>query len=153
MTISIIPTRPDCLDAAALIAELEAYLAPLYPPSSQHGLSIDQLLRENVAFFILRVDGQAAGCGGFKNEAGEYAEIKRLYVRPQYQGKGYGRLLLEYIERAALQRGICCLRLETGIFQPAAIRLYEKCGFQRRAPFGAYTDDLLSVYFEKKLVN
>ncbi len=153
MNVAITPTSPDHPDAAALIAELEAWLAPLYPPSSQHGLSVAQMLEEKVAFFVLRVDGQAAGCGGFKQEAGGFAEIKRIYVRPQFQSHGYAKMILDYIERAARRRGVACLRLETGVSQPAAIRLYVKCGFQRCAPFGDYTDDPLSVYFKKELKN
>jgi putative acetyltransferase len=50
-----------------------------------------------------------------------------------------------------LQRGCRVLRLETGPYQPDAIGLYERCGFARRGPFGAYADDPLSVFMEKTL--
>src|SRR5690349_14844217 len=53
----ITPARPDTADTRALIAELEAYLAPLYPHTSRHGYSIEQLIAEAVAFFLLRHDG------------------------------------------------------------------------------------------------
>jgi putative acetyltransferase len=43
------------------------------------------------------------------------------------------------------------LRLETGIHQQAAIRLYERLDFQRIPPFGPYTDDRLSRCDEKSL--
>jgi putative acetyltransferase len=43
------------------------------------------------------------------------------------------------------------LRLETGIKQEPAIRLYESAGFRRRGPFGSYRDDPLSVFMEKPL--
>jgi hypothetical protein len=45
---------------------LEAYLAPLYPQESRHGLSVEQLLAEAVAFFVLRYNGTVAGCAGIK---------------------------------------------------------------------------------------
>ena len=55
--------RPDTREAMALIAELDAYLVPLYPPESRHGLSADKLLQETVAFFVTRHEKVPAGCG------------------------------------------------------------------------------------------
>ena len=55
--------RPDSVEATQLIAELEAHLAPLYPKASRHGFSVEKLLREAVAFFVIRYEGTAAGCG------------------------------------------------------------------------------------------
>jgi GNAT superfamily N-acetyltransferase len=143
--------RPDSPEAAGLIAELEAYLQPLYPPSNQHGLSIDEMIAEGVDFFILRDDGQAAACGGIKNVSGMYAEIKRIYVRPDCRGKGFGRRILAHLEQAARKQGLRLLRLETGIYQPEAIALYEKAGYRRIGPFGEYQLDPLSIYYEKEL--
>ena len=48
----ITPERPDTPDARALIAELEAYLEPLYPSESRHGYSVEKLIAEGVAFFL-----------------------------------------------------------------------------------------------------
>ena len=39
-----------------------------------------------------------------------------------------------------------------GIHQAAAIRLYERVGFQRIPPFGAYVEDLLSLFYEKRIL-
>ena len=44
--------------------ELEGHLECFYPSESRHGYSIDKLLRERVAFFVVREDGVPAGCGG-----------------------------------------------------------------------------------------
>ena len=46
---------------------------------------------------------------------------------------------------------ITLLRLETGIYQREAIGLYERLGLYRIPSFGTYIDDLLSVYYEKRL--
>jgi ribosomal protein S18 acetylase RimI-like enzyme len=51
----------------------------------------------------------------------------------------------------ARENNINILRLETGIHQTNAIKLYERYGFQRRAPFGEYREDPMSIYFEKLL--
>jgi putative acetyltransferase len=44
------------------------------------------------------------------------------------------------------------VRLETGIKQPAAIRLYERGGYALRPAFAPYVDDPLSLFMEKALV-
>jgi len=144
--------RPDSPAARQLIAELEAILNPLYAPESRHGLSVEKLLRERVPFFVIRQDGQPAGCGGVQLFGTDYGEVKRMYVRPPFRGLGLGHLLLEHLAAYCQQRGVALLRLETGIHQVDAIRLYERFGFQRIAPFGAYRVDPVSLCYEKRLV-
>jgi putative acetyltransferase len=151
MSAVITPERPDTPDAVALIEELEAHLAPLYPVKSRHGYSVEKLLAHGVAFFVLRKDGIPAGCGGVQLSGTDYGELKRMYVRPQFRGLGFGQLLIEHLAERARACGINLLRLETGIHQIPAIRLYERAGFQRIPPFGAYVDDPLSVFFEKRI--
>ena len=146
----ITPERPDTADAILLITELEAQLDPLYPRESRHGLSVEQLLAQDVAFFLLRANGQPVGCGGVKLFGTDYGEVKRMYVRPRFRGSGFARMMLIHLADHARAQGIGLLRLETGIHQHAAIGLYEQMGFRRIAPFGDYTDDPLSVYFEKR---
>ena len=149
--------RPDTADAVQLITELEAYLTPLYPAESRHGLSIERLLAEGVAFFVLRAGGIAAGCAGIKlvdgKDEGEntYGEVKRMYVRPEFRGRGFAMRLLDQLELYASAQHVGLLRLETGVHQTEAIGLYERAGFHRIPPFGPYTNDPLSMYFEKPL--
>jgi ribosomal protein S18 acetylase RimI-like enzyme len=100
---------------------------------------------------VLRSDGTPAACGGVKLFGSDYGELKRMYVRPQFRGLGFGRLMLEHLADYMRAQGITLLRLETGIHQHAAISLYERLGFYRIPPFGSYTDDPLSRYYEKQL--
>jgi len=152
MSITIVEARPDSTDAVQLITELDAQLAGQpYPPESRHAFNIDKLLREDVAFFVTQYAGQPAGCGGLKLFGSEYGEIKRMYVRPDYRGLGLGKAMLNHLAEYARERQVSVLRLETGIYQTAAISLYEGFGFQRRPPFGEYKDDPLSVYCEKAI--
>ena len=152
MSITITEERPDSADALQLIDELQSHLnAEKYPAESKHGYSVDKLLREGVAFFVTRNDEIAAGCGGIKLFGTEYGEVKRMFVRPQFRGLGLGKLMLDRLARYAQERNANVLRLETGIYQTDAIRLYERYGFERRAPFGEYKVDPLSIYFEKQL--
>jgi putative acetyltransferase len=143
--------RPDTPDAIGLITELEAHLEARYPSESRHGLSVERLLAEDVAFFLLRTDGIPAGCGGIKLVGSEYGEIKRMYVRPQFRGIGLAKLMLRHLAAYAQAHRINLLRLETGIHQREAIRLYEGFGFYRIPPFGPYTDDPLSRCYEMRL--
>lgn len=154
MSITITEERPDSVDAILLIDELQSHLNPeKYPAESKHGYSVEKLLREGVVFFVMRNDGIPAGCGGIKLFGTEYGEVKRMFVRPQYRGLGLGKLMLDHLVSYAQKRQVNILRLETGIYQTDAIRLYERYDFERRGPFGQYKDDPLSVYFEKRLSN
>ena len=121
--INISQERPDSPEAQVLVEELETYFATLYPVEARYGLSVACLLSEKVAFFVLRVDGLPAGCGGVKFYGKEYAELKRMYVRPGYQGQGLGQMILVHLEDHAHSLGISIMRLETGVYQEAAIRL------------------------------
>lgn len=151
MSAVITPERPDSADAIALITELEAHLAPLYPPESRHGLSVDKLIAQAVAFFVLRDHDTPAGCGGIQLFGTTYGEVKRMYVRPHFRGRGFGKLLLNHLADFARAHGVGLLRLETGIHQAAAISLYERMGFQRIPPFSAYVEDPLSLFYEKRI--
>ena len=123
MSVMITLERPDSADAIVLITELEAHLDPLYPATSRHGYSVEKLIAQAVAFFVLRDNGTSAGCGGIQLFGMEYGELKRMYVRPQFRRLGYGKLLLNHLADYARARGIGLVRLETGIHQATAIRL------------------------------
>lgn len=151
MSILISQERPDTADAMLLIAELDSLLEQIYPSESRHGFSVEKLIAQSVAFFVVRYDGAPAGCGGVKLFGTEYGELKRMYVRPQYRGLGLAKALLDHLADYARQQGVYTLRLETGIHQTAAIGLYERWGFQPIPPFGEYKPDPLSLFYEKWL--
>jgi len=152
MSVRIQQVAPDSPAAVELIRELDDHLDQQpYTASSRHAFSVDKLVREGVAFFVLSYLDQLAGCGGVKLFANDYGEVKRMFVRPNYRGLGLGRNILDHLAEHTRAHGINILRLETGIYQKEAIGLYEKYGFKRRSPFGSYREDPLSVYFEKML--
>jgi len=112
---------------------------------------VEKLLAQDVAFFVLRNDETPAGCGGVQFFGTEYGELKRMYVRPQFRGLGFGKLMLNHLADYALANGVTLLRLETGIHQREAITLYEHWGFRRIPPFGEYREDPLSLFYEKQI--
>jgi putative acetyltransferase len=149
---TITQERPDTPDAHALIAELEAHLEPLYPRTSRHGYSVDKLIREGVAFFVIRQDGTPAGCGGIQLVGTDYGELKRMYVRPQFRRLGLAKQMLAHLANYAQEQNVHLLRLETGIHQTDAIALYEAAGFRSIPPFGHYQADPLSKFYEKRIL-
>jgi putative acetyltransferase len=149
--ISLQTADPALPEVRKLIEDLDRYHVALYPPESNHLLPIEALRQPNVMFVVARQTGRVVGCGAFVNQDGAYAEIKRMYVLPECRGRGIGRRILAELEHRAREAGLEWARLETGIFQAEALAVYEKAGYQRRAPFGEYVDDPLSVYMEKRL--
>lgn len=152
MSVSIVEERPDSAAAVQLITELDKQLRSQdYPEESRHAFSIEKLLKENVAFFVTRYNGEPAGCGAIKLYGNEYGEVKRMFVRPLFRGLGLGKKMLACLANHARARGVKVLRLETGIHQTEAIGLYESYGFRRRPPFGEYKEDPMSIYFESRI--
>ena len=151
MSVVIAEERPDSPDAVALIGELDDHLGALYASESRHGFSVEKLLRDGVKFFVARDGGRPAGCGGVLLVGREYAELKRMYVRPAFRGRRIGRLILDHLVEYARQHGLRVIRLETGIHQREAIALYEARGFRKIPPFGPYRDDPVSLCYELRL--
>jgi putative acetyltransferase len=148
--ISVAITRPDDPEAVGLIGELDAYLSSLYPPECNHLLSVEELLNPNVSFVIAKANGTAAGCGALVNH-GDYGEIKRMYVRPEFRGQGISVKILNALEEKAREQGFKIIRLETGFRQFEAIRLYGREGYKRCGVFGEYADNMVSLFFEKSI--
>ncbi len=140
--------QPDKHDVRQLVAMLDELHVRLYPAESNHLVDIASLTGDDAVFLVARKDGTAIGCGAVVLRDG-YGEIKRMFVATHARGLGLGGKLVGALEEASRTEGRGLLRLETGIHQPDAIRLYEKAGYARRGPFGDYTNDPLSVFMEK----
>lgn len=150
MSVQIGWEAPDQPDVMALIEALDRYQSELYPAESNHLLAIDSLLEPNVLFCVARRDGKAMGCGAAVVLEG-YAEIKRMFVDPAGRGAGLGWRMLTFVEDELVARSVPVARLETGIHQTEAIRLYERAGYYAIPPFGDYWEDPLSLFYEKRL--
>jgi putative acetyltransferase len=149
---------PDQPEVVALLADLDRYLAALYPPEANYIMDVRELMATDVVFMVARADGQAVGTVAARMVAAEaatdnrpYGEIKRMYVDPAYRGERLGGRLLLAVEDQLRARGLQLATLETGHTQHEAVRLYERAGYVHRAPFGDYPDNGLSVFYEKAL--
>ncbi|WP_337880670.1 GNAT family N-acetyltransferase [Rheinheimera sp.] len=153
MSVVICPANPLSAEIQQIFRMSEAYLAALYPAESNHIESAEALTKDNVVFLAVYLDEQLAGCGAVKiqHNDGHYGEIKRVFVLPQFRGRGLSKTLMLELEQQLKQRAVPLARLETGIYQPEALSLYEKLGYSYRPPFAAYQPDPLSVFMEKAL--
>lgn len=145
---------------APLLVELDAYLYRVYPvdefpPEINHILDPQALTHPSVTFLVAWAAGQAIGCGAVRrmtDEDGAYGEIKRMFVKPEMRGYRIAEKILDQLDATVSVEGILRLLLETGVRQPEAIRLYERCGYSVRGSFGGYSDNFVSVFMEKLLV-
>jgi putative acetyltransferase len=96
-------------------------------------------------------DGALLGCGALRSLGQPVVEIKRMYVRPDYRGRGIGAAILGELEREAVERGFKVVRLETGTLQPEAAALYERAGYREIPCFGAYAAGPVSRCFERRI--
>ena len=94
----------------------------------------------------------AVGCGAIKEFSSDTMEIKRMFVLPQYRGKGIASLILTALENWSLELNHQTCILETGIKQPEAIRLYEKNNYFKIPNYGQYANIENSLCFKKYLI-
>jgi len=144
---------PDAAEVQQLLSASDAYYVDLYPAESNHLASNADLKRPDVLFIGGRIEGRlvASGAAKIMHDDGDYAEIKRVFVRDRYRGRGLSRAIMQHLETELCERGITLFRLETGVKQPAALGLYRRLGYRERSPFGCYRADPLSVFMEKQL--
>jgi putative acetyltransferase len=133
-----------------LFAEIDRLMNSLYPVASSQSLQLEELNQPNVYAIGLQNEDGIVACGAIvkKFDDSLYGEIKRVYVKPEYRGKGFSRRIMQNLMHFAETSQLPMLRLETGTKQTEAIALYESLGFKRRGRFGFYKDDPLSVFME-----
>jgi putative acetyltransferase len=147
--VNIAIESPDQPEVIQLIAALDQYQDSLYPAESRYALDLASLKQDNVRFVVAReTDGAAIGCGAMVLGP-DYGELKRMYVAETSRGKGIAGAILGLLESAARQSGCKVFTLETGPYQPEALKFYASKGYQRTGPFGDYPDDPLSVFMQK----
>ncbi len=99
---------------------------------------------------VAYMDGEPAGSGAFKEYEPGVAEIKRMYVKPEFRGKGISKNVLSALEAWAAELGYHTCILETGVRQPVAISLYQKAGYTSIPNYGQYEGLESSVSFKKE---
>lgn len=134
-----------------LIAELNAVLLTLTPPEHCYHMTAEEMADADTTVFVARIDGRAVAIGALRRHGDGVGEVKRMYTRPEMQGRGTGGAIVAAIEALARREGLTRLVLETGDRHPAAWRVYERAGFRRCGPVLDYPDSKWSVFYEKAL--
>lgn len=108
---------------------------------------IDMIKQAVVGF----LDGQPVACGAIKPFSEKQAEVKRMFVHPDYRGRGLAGEVLQELEHWAQELGCDACVLETGKKQPEAIALYKKSGYTITENYGQYIGVDNSVCMRKNL--
>lgn len=115
--------------------------------------TIEDFFNENIEmllFYIVYDESEnAIACGALKHFDDTTAEIKRMYVEPEYRGRGISKKILLQLEYDAKELNYKRLVLETGLKQPEAMSLYQKFGYKPLKCYGRHANDADSRCFEK----
>jgi GNAT superfamily N-acetyltransferase len=140
-----VPALRVLMDAA--ISELQrGFLDDAQIESSRAIMGIDTLLIEDGTYFVIEIDGELAGCGGWSRRATLYgsdhspgrnsrlldpsvdaARVRAMYTHPRYARRGVGRLVLSLCEQAAAAQGFTRLELMSTL---SGEPLYTAYGFE-----------------------
>jgi putative acetyltransferase len=102
------------------------------------------------ALLLAEMDGEDAGCVALRDMGANRAEMKRLFVTPDFRGLGIGRTLTEDFIALARSLGYSAIRLDTIPRLGVAYTIYERYGFKKIAPYRK-NPDAEAVFLELKL--
>ncbi|PAY02367.1 GNAT family N-acetyltransferase [Pseudoalteromonas sp. HM-SA03] len=149
----LIQLKSDDPQVVTVFSEIDKLMNSLYPIASAQSLSIEEINQPNVYAVGLQNEEGIVACGAIVKQFDKtlYGEIKRLYVKPSYRGKGLSKRIMQILLHYAGEAQIPLIRLETGSKQASAISLYESLGFELCERFGMYRDNPLSVFMALSL--
>ena len=99
------------------------------------------------------VDGRPAGCVALRSLGDGSSEMKRMFVDPEFRGRGVGKALAVRLIDEARSAGYQSMRLDTSVRQLEAISLYERLGFIRIGPYYELPAELVDwlVFMELRM--
>lgn len=149
--LSIAPAAADAAESIVLVERLWRDLGARYGDTGPRRFHPGDVSGPGCVFVIARLAGAAVGCGAIRPLARGVAEVKRMFVDHDARGRGVARGILADLEQRAAALGYREIRLETGLRQPEAMRLYESAGYHRIPCWGAYAADPMSLCLGKPL--
>jgi GNAT superfamily N-acetyltransferase len=118
-----------------VVGRAEAELVARYGflDDGELGLSVAMFDPPTGVFLVARTGNRAEPVGGvgLRTVGPGTGEVRRLWVDPEWRGRGIGRDLMTQVEGAARDLDHSVLRIETGDRQPEAVALYEGLGWER----------------------
>ena len=135
-----------------LLRQSHMLMDELFPNEANNYLKVESLLDERVHFFAAQEkNSKYVGCGAFVL-FNDYAEIKSMFVDPDYRGQSIGDALLTHMIGSLADKSVSVVKLETGTLLKSALTLYQKHGFKYCDAFANYTKNNYSLFMEKKLI-
>lgn len=124
--------------------EMQGYDDELLDPEKKYAFSDGRL-------YLACQDDSVAGCIALKRLDEESCELKRLYVRPSFRGRGIAKALCLKIIADAHDIGYRCMYLDTLPFLQEAVSLYRKLGFEETSQYN--DNPIVGSIFMKKMLS
>ncbi len=86
----------------------------------------DELEQKSVNAFILNDNGKAIACGRLQENENKVGQIRFMAVSKDYQGKGLGKKMAQFLENKAKELGLHTVELQA---RENAVHFYESCGY------------------------
>jgi GNAT superfamily N-acetyltransferase len=112
----------------------------------QNMLELEKFSPPHGRLLLAEHEGQITGLACMRRIREDIGEIKRMYVRPGFRGKGIGKALLEGLVNEAREIGYPRIRLDSARFMKEAHSLYRSAGFQEIDP---YPESEIPAEFQK----
>ena len=120
----------------------------------EHLEDLTSLKPPDGVIYLLVDDGDVAGMGAIRKLSDEVGEIKRMYIRPLYRGRGYGKQMLDKLLEVGREFGCSSFLLETSKFMTVAQHIYKSAGFVEREEYPeSETPEIFrsyQIFMEKK---
>lgn len=137
-------------DFGILVIELDTELAERNGESNEFFARFNKT--DSIRNVVIAYKGsRPVGCGAIKHFEDLTMEIKRMYVLPEFRGKGIAAMILKELENWADELGYKRCILETGKMMPEAVALYRKSSYLVIPNFGQYKEVKSSICFAKDL--
>jgi putative acetyltransferase len=124
-----------------------------YEPDGRHSdiVNINEVYMKNGCMWCLYDDEKLVGTIAIRalDKANKVAEMKRLYVLKDYQGRGFGRQLFEVALAYAKEKGYEKICLDTRKDRDASLHLIHKYGFVEISKYN--NNEFAELFFERKL--
>ena len=145
----IIRTNSENQDFIDLVKDLDFYLA--LKDGEEHSFYAQFNKINNLEnCLVVYENEEAIGCGAIKPYDENSMEVKRMFVKPEFRGKGFASKILTELENWSKEKGFSSTILETGKRQTEAVNLYSKT-YEKIPNYGQYKGVENSVCFKKNL--
>lgn len=142
-------TTSENTDFQTLTRLFDEYLVDIDGDEKDFFAQYNQIYLDHV--IVWYEEGQAVGCGAFKQYEDGVAEIKRMFVLPNQRRKGIAQAILNELELWAKNTGCHFCLLETSNKLTNAIALYRKSGYTIIPNYGQYIGVESSVCMKKTI--